>query len=133
MIAKPHFEVVTGILVSGNRVLVTQRLKNAHMGGLWEFPGGKREAGESEHEALKRELREELGVEVEVGACLHRESYTYPQRVVDLAFFLCALPPDAEPCPLQASQMKWVVGDQLDPADFPPANRVVLEKIARMK
>ena len=130
---KPHLEIVTGILVLGDRVLITRRPGHVHLGGFWEFPGGKREPGETEHQALKRELNEELGVEIEVGACLHRESYTYPERVVHLAFFLCSMSQEAEPRPLQASQMKWVAFDQMKATDFPPANAVVLEKIAKMK
>lgn len=122
-----ELDIVVGLICRENKVLTTRRLKKAHLGGMWEFPGGKRETGETETAALQREMREELGVPVMVGNLLHRERHAYPDRTVNLAFYLCNLDPQAnEPQPLAASEMAWRAREELHDDDFPPANKKVL-------
>jgi mutator protein MutT len=73
-------EVAAGLVVRDGKILITQRLAEAHLGGLWEFPGGKRERGETYPQCLRRELREELGIEVRVGELVEDVTHPYPAR-----------------------------------------------------
>ena len=82
-------EVSAGLVFRGGKLLITKRLAGASLGGLWEFPGGKREPGETFEQCLHRELREELGVEVQIAALLEDFVHHYPGRSVRLQFFRC--------------------------------------------
>jgi 8-oxo-dGTP diphosphatase len=80
----PHIRVVAAAIENGGRFLITQRRADGLLGGLWEFPSGKVEEGESDEAALRRELRERLGVLVEVGETLARRTHCYENYAVDL-------------------------------------------------
>src|ERR1019366_3107599 len=84
-------EVSAALIFRDGKLLITQRQRDAHLGGLWEFPGGKREPDETSEQCLGRELREELGIEVEVGELFEEISHTYPEKSVSLKFFVCKL------------------------------------------
>src|ERR1051326_8002428 len=84
-------DVVAAIIRRNGKILITQRLKNVHLAGLWEFPGGKVEAGEALKDALVREIREELGIEVRVGDEFFRTEHDYPSKSVRLYFFDCTV------------------------------------------
>src|SRR5512140_3901211 len=99
--------VVAAVVRRGEDILVTRRPDRAGRPGQWEFPGGKVEAGEAEPEALRRELREELGCEAEVGALLLRHAHRYPDLEVELAFYRCALPPGAAPAAIGVAEIAW--------------------------
>ncbi len=99
--------VVAAVVRRDRRILISRRRDDAERGGLWEFPGGKVEAGESEPDALRREIREELGCEVEVGALLLRHRHRYPDLEVELAFYRCALAAGAEPRPVGVAALLW--------------------------
>src|SRR6185369_2844837 len=95
-------EVSAGLVFRDGKILVTQRHTDAHLGGLWEFPGGKRECDESFESCLARELREELGIEVIVGELIETVVHDYPGKRVLLKFFRCewrAHEPRALGCP----------------------------------
>ncbi len=85
----PPIEVAAGLVFRGGKLLLTQRHPEAHLGGLWEFPGGKREPGETFEQCLARELEEELGIEVTVGELIESITHVYPERTVHLRFFRC--------------------------------------------
>jgi mutator protein MutT len=121
-------EVSAGLVFRSGLLLITQRHTDAHLGGLWEFPGGKREPGETFEQCLQRELREELGVEVAVGELLDTITHAYPERTVLLKFFLCRLP-QGEPRPLDCAAVKWVDRVGLDAHDFPAADAALLGKL----
>lgn len=123
--SKPEITVAAGIILRGAReipeVLLTRRKENAHLGGYWEFPGGKIRPGESLEECLKRELHEELGVEAQIKRPILSTSYEYPGKIVHLHFYLCDIL-SGFPRPREAEELAWVsVGDlagyQLPPAD----------------
>ena len=121
-------EVSAGLVFRANKLLITQRHADAHLGGLWEFPGGKREPGETFELCLVRELREELGVEVVVGELFDTVTHAYPERTVLLKFFLCKLP-TGEPQAIDCAAIKWVNRDELIKYDFPAADAGLLERL----
>ena len=116
-------EVSLALLLQSDRVFVTRRGPGAHLGGEWEFPGGKLEPDETAEQALRRELREEVGVEVEIEDRLSSIRYAYPDRVVLLHPFVCS--------PLaslsEGVDRWWVDRDALDDLSFPVANKPLLE------
>ena len=117
----PLVECAIGIIERNGCVLITQRRRDAHAGGLWEFPGGKRRPGESEAACLRRELREELGVAVRVGVLLTRLRYDYPERRVVLAVYRCRVT-GGRPRAFGSAAMRWVARARLAEYEFPPAN-----------
>jgi len=104
---KPRLRVVAAALFDRGRVLIAERPAGKHMAGWWEFPGGKVGAGETDSEALVRELREELGVEAEPGHEIMTLTHDYPDRVVDLVLFGATVL-RGEPRGLDGQQLKWV-------------------------
>lgn len=121
-------EVSAGLVFRSGKLLITQRHAAAHLGGLWEFPGGKRESGETFEQCLIRELREELGVDVVVGELFDTITHAYPERTVLLKFFLCQLP-HGEPQPLDCAAVKWVDQAGLAAHEFPAADAALLDKL----
>jgi len=121
-------EVSAGLVFRSGKLLITQRHADAHLGGLWEFPGGKREPGETFERCLIRELSEELGVQVEVGTLFEDITHSYPEKTVHLRFFLCHLTL-GEPQPLGCAALKWVAQDELAAHDFPAADATLLLKL----
>jgi len=112
----PHHTVTAAIIERDGRILLARRPANGLLGGLWEFPGGKQQNGEDLPTCLRREICEELGVEIQVGAQagIYRHAYTHFR--VTLHAFYCQLIA-GEPQPLQASELRWVKPVEL--ADYP--------------
>src|ERR1700761_590654 len=100
-------EVSAALIFHDGKLLITQRHAQSHLGGLWEFPGGKREAGETFEQCLAREIREELGVEISVGELFEEITHDYPEKSVHLKFFLCWLM-SGEPQPLDCAAVQWI-------------------------
>ena len=121
-------EVSAGLVFRANKLLITQRHANAHLGGLWEFPGGKRETDETFKQCLARELREELGVDVVVGELVETITHAYPERTVLLKFFLCKLP-TGEPQAIDCAAIKWVNREELATHDFPGADTRLIAQL----
>jgi 8-oxo-dGTP diphosphatase len=124
-------EVSAALIFRDGKLLITQRHAKSHLGGLWEFPGGKREPGETFEECLVREIREELGVEICVGALFADLHHDYPEKSVRLKFFTCKLL-SGEPRPLDCAAVKWVAKMALGDFEFPAADAQLLEKLARL-
>ena len=124
----PYVVVAAAILQCEGKILLTRRKLNAHQGGLWEFPGGKREVGETLEQCLKRELKEE--VDIEVGALKHFSvlRYRYPEKEVELHFFTCSIV-QGDPKPLGCIEIAWVTKGELAFYEFPAADRPVLRQI----
>lgn len=118
--ALPHIVVTAAIVERDGTFLVTRRPPGVHLAGFWEFPGGKCQPGESHERCLRREIGEELDADVTVLTEVFSTRHAYPDRVVDLHFFNCALV--GEPRPMIGQEMRWVTGDALVTLEFPPAD-----------
>ena len=126
----PPVIVSAGVIVEGARVLLSQRKSGTHLAGAWEFPGGKVEAGEDPRDALARELREELGIEVEVGDPLEITFHRYAMKSVLLLFVAAKRKAgSAEPRALDVAAVRWAGIDELRDEEFPPADVAVLAKV----
>lgn len=110
--------------------LIRQRPPGGPMPGVWEFPGGKCECGESAEEATARECREEIGLEVVLGRLRRRTDYRYPHGWVELSYYDCILA-DARAEPEPSTGFRWVAGADLPALTFPQANEPILEELAR--
>jgi mutator protein MutT len=120
--------VAAALVFRNGKLLITQRHAKAHLGGLWEFPGGKREPGETFEQCLVRELREELGIEVVVGDLLESLTHPYPEKTVHLKFYCCGWK-ENEPQPLGCPAFKWITAAELQDHAFPAADARLLEKL----
>jgi len=124
----PSIEVAAGLIFREGSLLIAQRRSNAHLGGLWEFPGGKRESGESFETCLRRELREELDTVVEVGELIDSVEHTYPEKSVSLRFYRCQLT-GPEPRAVDCQAIAWVTPRELADYEFPAADNHLLERL----
>lgn len=123
-----RIEVVAAVIRRDGKILITRRLDNAHLGGLWEFPGGKVEPAESLEGALLREIREELGLDIIAGDELFTVEHDYPGKSVRLHFFNCTIG-HGEPQALDVSALQWVTPAQLAGFEFPPADAELIHKL----
>lgn len=118
--------VVAAALVDPEgRVLLAQRRPDSHQGGLWEFPGGKQHAGETLPECLRREMREELGVEVEVGRPVTSIKHAYTHFRITLHAFECRLLV-GEPRPIGVADWRWVTVDDLPAFAFAVTDQKII-------
>lgn len=122
------FRVVAGAVVDGGRVLAARRPLHKSQGGLWELPGGKVEAGESDAEALGRELGEELGLEVEVVGSLGESLYRYGEREVLLVGLLCRSRGPA-PEAREHAELRWLDAASLSSVEWAPADLPLLDAL----
>jgi A/G-specific adenine glycosylase len=123
----PHYSVTAGVIWRGDRVLIAQRPLDGRLGGLWEFPGGKQEKGESLEECLSREIREELAIEIYVGERLTTIEHGYTHFRITLHVFECRHQ-RGEPQAIGVADLAWVSLDELDDYAFP----VTDQKIVRL-
>jgi len=124
-------EVVAAVIERDGRYLITRRLQDTHLAGLWEFPGGKIWPGEQPEVALKRELSEELGVIAEVGELLESVDWSYPEKTVHIRFFRCAIL--GAPQPLQGQEMLWVEAAELPSRRFPEADAELIRRLSHTR
>jgi 8-oxo-dGTP diphosphatase len=122
-------EVVAAVIERDGKILITRRPEGSHLAGLWEFPGGKRRPGETPEEALRREIIEELGAAVSVGASIDMVEWEYPGRRMRLSFYRCSL--TGEPRALQGQELAWALPEELRRYDFPPADAVLIARLSR--
>jgi mutator protein MutT len=122
--------VAIALIIDGSRILIARRKKNDSFGGFWEFPGGKCEEGESTSDCVRREIREELGIDVTPLRELPPIEYEYPKTLVTLIPFICRHD-SGEPAALSASEVRWVEVASLGDYRFPPANAGLIAMLSR--
>ena len=122
-------EVVAGLIQDdAGRYLITRRRSGTHLAGLWEFPGGKRHAGESLEACLRRELGEELGGAFEVGEKVETVRWEYPEKTVVIHFYRCRIASGAIE-PREAQAIKWIAPEWLAEYEFPPADAALIARL----
>lgn len=124
--------VAAAVLIRRGRVLLTRRAEGQHLAGMWEFPGGKLEQGESPEAALARECLEECGIEIDVGEILDVTHHRYREKDVLLLFYRCVLRA-GEVQNLQVAEHVWVTPEELDGYSLPPADLGVVAKIQSLE
>jgi 8-oxo-dGTP diphosphatase len=132
MAGVPTILVSAGVIIERGRVLLTQRKAGGHLGGAWELPGGKVDPGEDPRDALRRELREELGIDVAVGEIVDVTFHRYEEadKAVLLLFFEAARTSRSpEPRAIDVADFEWAGAEGLDPGRFPAADVMVLKKV----
>lgn len=122
--------VAVGVIIQQNKCLISKRAASAHQGGLWEFPGGKRECCETTKQALSRELSEELGITVTACAPLISVAHDYGDKAVELDVWTVSCF-DGEPHGREGQPLRWVSIQELRNYSFPEANIPILECVAR--
>ena len=122
--------VAVGLVLDDDRVFVAQRDKNAHQGGLWEFPGGKVDAGETVEAALSRELNEELGIFVDYAEPVMQIKHDYTDKIVLLDVWQITRY-RGEPSGCEGQAVKWLTINQLLAEQFPAANQAIVDWLVR--
>jgi A/G-specific adenine glycosylase len=122
----PHYDVTAGVIWRGEQLLIAQRPLDGLLGGMWEFPGGKVEEGETFAECLARELAEELEIEVQVGSQLTVVRHAYTHFRVTVYAFECRYASPGEPSALGVEDWRWVTPDQLDDYAMPVVDRKIV-------
>ena len=120
--------VVAAVIAKDDRYLVTQRRPTAVLPLLWEFPGGKVEVGETDLEALKREVLHRVGVDIEPGAQISSVSHAYEHYTVELHLYDCRIT-RGEPSAVNVHQFRWVESDEFDRMPFTPADEASMSKL----
>ena len=122
-------EVGIGIVFNHNgELLIDQRLESSSMGGMWEFPGGKKQSDESIEETIEREIREEVGIVVKVGAMLISFEHSYSHTKLHFTVHLCKWK-SGEPKPLSSQKLLWVSPEKLCDFPFPSANSKIISEL----
>jgi 8-oxo-dGTP diphosphatase len=124
-------DVVAAVVERDGCFLLTRRQAGVHLAGLWEFPGGKVAPGESHEHALRREMQEELGTDVDVGHIVSTAAHAYDDRHVTLHFYSCGLA--GIPVPQLGQEMRWVPRAELRTLGFPPADQELIAMLTNQR
>jgi A/G-specific adenine glycosylase len=128
--ATPHYNVSAGVIWRGDKMLIAQRPLDGLLGGLWEFPGGKQQEGETLRECLERELREELDIEVDVGEQIIVVQHAFTHFRITVYAFECRYLSDGEPKALGVHAWRWVDLDELDDYALPVVDRKIAAAVS---
>jgi 8-oxo-dGTP diphosphatase len=121
--------VVAGVIEREGKYLITQRRDEAVLPGLWEFPGGKVEEGETDEAALHREVMGRIGVDVVVQQKLAERQHAYEKYDVHLTLYACQLPAEITPQPLRVKDLRWVTSSEFSSYKFPPADQATMDRL----
>ncbi len=130
MTEKKVLQVAATVIEHRGRYLITCRESGVHLAGYWEFPGGKREADETFEACARREVFEEVGIEITAPKPLMVTRYDYPDKSVELHFFTCSLY-QGDPQPLGCVDFRWVRPEELAEYAFPPADGPVVAHLMK--
>jgi 8-oxo-dGTP diphosphatase len=123
-------EVAAGLVYREGRFLIARRNPGVHLAGFWEFPGGKRESGETLEECLQRELFEELGIRIDEPIPFRSIRHEYAEQTVELHFFHCRIH-TGQATAIDCAEIRWVLPQELGDFEFPPADRPIIEALRR--
>lgn len=123
-------QVVAALIWRNGKFLICQRPADKKRALLWEFVGGKREEGETLENALKRECKEELNVDVQVGDVFCELTHVYPDTTVHLTLFNATT--DDEPTMLEHNDMRWITVSEIDNYEFCPADEEILQRLKQL-
>ena len=127
--SKPHVRVVAAEIERDGLYLITQRRPEAVLPLLWEFPGGKVEPGESDEDALARELAEKIDARVVVGGLSLHVSHEYERYTLDLLVYHCELVPGSEPRAKHVHEVRWVLPSDFKDYEFPGADQQTVDAL----
>lgn len=128
---RPHYNVAVGLIWKGARLLIDQRKEDALLGGLWEFPGGKIAPSETHAQALRREVREELAIEIEVDKFFMKIDHGFTHFRVTLHVYHCHFT-TGTPLALGCQKWRWVLPEELEQFAFPTANRRIVSALRQL-
>jgi 8-oxo-dGTP diphosphatase len=120
-----HIIVVAAVIERDGRFLVARRVKGTHLAGVWEFPGGKVHDDETQEDALRREILEELNTTITHMRKIFDTAHAYPERVVELHFYRGEL--TDEPQPMLGQALRWITRDEFASLEFPPADAELID------
>ncbi len=121
-------EVAAGLILHEGRYLIAKRKEGVHLAGFWEFPGGKREPGETLEECLRRELFEELSIRIDLPIPFRIIRHAYAEKTVELHFFRCRIEAGLA-APIECAEIRWVYPREMAGYRFPPADRPIIEAL----
>jgi 8-oxo-dGTP diphosphatase len=121
--------VVVAVIEQQGHYLITQRRLTSRLGGLWEFPSGKIEPGETDEAAIGREIRERIGVDIGIHGPKARRTHHYVGYSVELVLYEASILPGQEPRPLGVANIRWVAPQELEQYSFPPADQATIEQL----
>lgn len=125
----PHVRIVAAEVEVDGAFLITQRRAEAELPLLWEFPGGRVREGESDIDAIRRSLRDRLGVETQVGHRVLHVTHAYGEYTLDMVVYRCAVV--GTPRPLRVADVRWVAPEQFGDHRFPGADQQTVDKLLR--
>ena len=124
---KRIIRVSAAVIMERGRILTAQRVTGEYA-GCWEFPGGKQEEGETPRQALRREISEELGVQISTGQQIGTVEYDYGAFHLSMDCFICTLT-EGQPEPKEHQNIAWVLPEELDTVEWLPADRMILDAV----
>lgn len=122
-------DVSAGIIVRNGKIFIAQRPEGKPLPNVWEFPGGKLEPGETLPQCLKRELKEELDVDAEIGEFIMNTTYGYASGEFRINVYRVHIPNDAEPKLNVHQNAAWVTPAEMDNYEFPPADTDIIRHL----
>ncbi|MEL4897001.1 8-oxo-dGTP diphosphatase MutT [Crocosphaera sp. Alani8] len=128
----PHKKIGVAVIYNdAGLILIDRRLDKGSLGGLWEFPGGKIEQGETVEDCIKREIKEEIDIEIEVGENLVNLNHDYTDFKVTLYVHICRYL-TGEPKPIECQEIRWVRLEEIEQFSFPKANAKIIEMLKNL-
>ncbi len=128
---KPRIKVVAALIFNeSGQILITQRQKDSHLGGFWEFPGGRVEKDETSEEALTREIKEEIDLDIHVDELFWSSTFEYDIKIVEILFFNSTLiDPFQQIIPIEVDDYKWIPLTELNNFQFPEADQALIRQL----
>ncbi len=128
----PHLDVTAALIFRDNRFLIAQRMEGDKFSNLWEFPGGKKMAGETLEDCLVREIAEELNLVIQIDRYLFKVTHLYDHIAITLHVFLCSVQ-NGQPQRVEVQNFEWIAFDMLSDYQFTEADQKVIQRLSDLK